>query len=323
MTVCKFWAQGYCRYGDRCRFEHVDPDQSNYGHQRGPPRNAGYNQQSGGYRNQQGGGYGNQQYSQQNRYSGRYDNQQNYQQYNRAKSPGFSQGQSTGGGGSGFSFTKALQEASGPVSQSGFGNRSSSGFQSPSSGGFSFTRALNEVQPQQQQQYHPHQQQYPQQSALPSSQFGAFGSQPNFGSRPHLFSVPDVLSNSQFVQPAQGFAPSPFSSPSPSMFTPQPQMSNFGSSSFPAPIASQPQIQEVEFEDTAKQSNSVQYPTPQAPGSHEAPKDTSKVDASPLDPCIIYSNENQLTEQEISQYRAKEFTFGMIPIRPPPQNLCY
>lgn len=24
MTVCKFYLKGYCRFGDRCRFEHIE-----------------------------------------------------------------------------------------------------------------------------------------------------------------------------------------------------------------------------------------------------------------------------------------------------------
>ncbi|GBN87746.1 hypothetical protein AVEN_110823-1 [Araneus ventricosus] len=26
MTICRYFLQGYCRFGDRCRFEHTDPD---------------------------------------------------------------------------------------------------------------------------------------------------------------------------------------------------------------------------------------------------------------------------------------------------------
>lgn len=30
MTICRYFAQGTCRYGDRCRFEHVENDSYNY-----------------------------------------------------------------------------------------------------------------------------------------------------------------------------------------------------------------------------------------------------------------------------------------------------
>lgn len=28
MAVCKFYVQGYCRYGQQCRFDHIDPQRN-------------------------------------------------------------------------------------------------------------------------------------------------------------------------------------------------------------------------------------------------------------------------------------------------------
>lgn len=74
MTICRYYAQGTCRFGDRCRFEHIDSNYDTYNNYN--QRNVGnyqeqYGRENTGYGNYRSDNqYGNQRYEQKNYYGG-------------------------------------------------------------------------------------------------------------------------------------------------------------------------------------------------------------------------------------------------------------
>ncbi|KAF8791762.1 hypothetical protein HNY73_003445 [Argiope bruennichi] len=74
MTICRYYLQGYCRFGERCRYEHADPESS---YQEETPRRSSYNEYSnrGSYND----GYNRRNYNAyENRPSYNYDRRNDY-----------------------------------------------------------------------------------------------------------------------------------------------------------------------------------------------------------------------------------------------------
>ncbi|CAL1290241.1 unnamed protein product [Larinioides sclopetarius] len=86
MTICRYFLQGNCRFGDRCRFEHTDPDAA---YQEETPRRSNYNDRGSyndGYNRRNYNAYDNRSYNydRRNEYTPHEDRyQQNYNQYNQ------------------------------------------------------------------------------------------------------------------------------------------------------------------------------------------------------------------------------------------------
>lgn len=126
MVICKFYANGYCKFGQNCRFEHTDNRNvySKTYNQNAPSYNQNRNQQS--YHSQQ--------------YSHNSQNHQNHQHH----------------GGSSFSFSNVIQNQGMTFIAIMTCNLTVFllFFQGPSTSTFSFNRAAQQIskQPQQQQQ---------------------------------------------------------------------------------------------------------------------------------------------------------------------------
>lgn len=298
MTICRFYQQGSCNYGDRCRFEHIKPQnyQQNQQHQQDRYRQPASNQNSstGGFSftrtlqqqsnessfSRQGGSnqnsyqnrppqYNQQNYNQQN-YNQRNYNQQNYNQQNYRQD--YRQ--------QNYNQQNFNQQQNQRQYQSNNFNQQRQ--QQPSNAsGFSFMKAA--------------------QSAQSTGSFGQVNQVSSFGNA-------GASNQFQQAQPQQVQWGTRNQSMSGS-FTPAPSNSFF----------TQPSGFSFASHASSPQTNA------QTSGGFTRREESMGENASTSDKISnesVYSQLSNLSRQEVECFESDSFCFTRIPVKPPPAQLC-